>query len=111
MSFLGAWEDQENWPFSDQIYDYATISKDDYILIIGGFTGESFEAAESDIVAKFAEVRPKWSSIGKLQQRRYSHGVIGNSEDRILVIGGNNLRFEKNSCYPGKNFFQGLQKS
>ena len=95
LSFLGIWEGQDDWPFSNRIFNYATISKDEYLLIIGGFTGESFEAAESDLVAKFAEGQDAWTVMGRLQQRRYSHGVIGNSDDRILVVGGNNLRFSK----------------
>ena len=93
MNFIGVWERPMDWPFSKQIYNYATVSKDDHLFIIGGLTGESFEEAESNLIAKFADELINWTSVGTLQQRRYSHGVIGNSNDRILVIGGNNLRF------------------
>ena len=92
LGFLGLWESDSDWPFSNRIYNYATISKDDHILIIGGYTSEPLEAAESDIVAKFADGLVKWTTVGTLKQRRYYHAAIENSKNQILVVGGSNLR-------------------
>ena len=99
MSFLGAWEKDSDWPFSNRIYNYATVSRnfndpdiDDHVLIIGGQTGEALEEAQSDMVAKFMDGLQKWTIVGRLQQRRYDHSVIENANNQILVVGGNDLR-------------------
>ena len=98
LSFLGAWEKDSDWPFSNRIYNYATVSrnfgdpKTDHVLIIGGQTGEALEEAQSDMVAKFMDGLQKWTVVGRLQQRRYDHSVIENANNQILVVGGNDLR-------------------
>ena len=98
LSFLGAWEKDSDWPFSNRIYNYATVSRNfgdpatDHVLIIGGQTGEALEEAQSDMVAKFMDGLQKWTVVGRLQQRRYDHSVIENANNQILVVGGNDLR-------------------
>ena len=99
LSFLGAWEKDSDWPFSNRIYNYATVSRnfndpgiDDHVLIIGGQTGEGSEHAQSDQIAKFTDGMSKWSIVGHLQQPRHSHSVIANGKNEILIVGGDDLR-------------------
>ena len=99
LNSIGIWEKTNNWPFSNRIYNYATVSRnfndpgiDDHVLIIGGQTGEGSEHAQSDRIAKFTDGMSKWSIVGHLQQPRHSHSVIANGKNEILVVGGDDLR-------------------
>ena len=96
LSSLGIWEQDNKWPFSNRIFNYATVSRklndkySDYVLIIGGQTGDGSE--QSDQIAKFADGLSKWTIVGHLQQPRHSHSAIQNSNNQILVVGGDDLR-------------------
>ena len=98
LNSIGIWEKTNEWPFSNRIYNYATVSglydryKNDYILIIGGQTGEGSEHAQSDQIAKFADGVSKWSIVGHLQQPRHGHSAIQNAKNQILIVGGDDLR-------------------
>ena len=98
LNSIGIWQKTNEWPFSNRIFNYATVSRnfddsrDDYVLIIGGQTGEGPEHAQSDRIAKFADGVSKWSIVGHLQQPRHSHSVITNAKNQILVVGGDDLR-------------------
>ena len=99
LSSLGIWEQDSQWPFSNRIYNYATISRNfdgyypnNYVLILGGQTGELNENAQSDRIVKFMDGLSKWSIVGHLQQRRHSHSAIDVGDNQILVVGGTDLR-------------------
>ena len=98
LNSLGVWERDSDWPFSNRIYNYATVSRhfDDYnrnyVLIIGGLTGEAHQETQSDKIVQFMNGMSKWSIVGHLQQRRHSHSVLDIDQTQILVVGGNDLR-------------------
>ena len=97
LSSLGIWEKTNDWPFSNRIYNYATVSRkldyeSDYVLIIGGQTGEGSEQAQSDRIAKYADGLQRWTIVGHLKQPRYGHSAIQNAKNQILVVGGDDLR-------------------
>ena len=97
LSSLGIWEETNKWPFSNRIYNYATVSRkldyeSDYVLIIGGQTGEGSEQAQSDRIAKYADGLQRWTIVGHLKQPRYGHSAIQNAKNQILVVGGDDLR-------------------
>ena len=100
MNSLGVWEQDQNWPFSNRIYNYATVSRnlrryndfETYVLIIGGQTGEGGEQEQSDRIVKFSDGVQKWTIVGHLQQPRHSHSVISNAKNQILVVGGDDFR-------------------
>ena len=116
LSSLGIWEQENKWPFSNRIFNYATVSRklndpsSDYVLIIGGQTGEEGEQAQSDRIAKFAAGLTKWTIVGHLQHPRHSHSAIQNAKNQILVVGGDDLRYSEQPKFISIKIFRDTEQ-
>ena len=75
----------------NQIYfsisHYATASKDESVLIIGGYTNSS--PYYTSTIAEYKD--GSWTILGNLAQARYQHAVITSRSD-TMVVGGRSLR-------------------
>ena len=71
------------------ISNYASVSTQTSVLIIGGFRGFMTNSSESSI---FEYKNDKWTIIGNLQQSRFRHQAIAIGS-LVMIIGGRKLNY------------------
>ena len=99
---MDTWEVKEDYPFSTNKYvhwyfefaenplnilriiQYATVSTDESVLIVGGFT-VTRRPDRTTIIAEYKD--GIWSNIGTFSQHRDTHGAI-NTGSVIMIAGG-----------------------
>lgn len=64
------------------IFAYATVSRGDSILLIGG----ACDGNDSSRIAKYTF--DDWTEVGNLQTSRRAHRAIADGNGRVFVVGG-----------------------
>ena len=65
------------------IFGHATVSLDDSVYIIGGFTEK--EGPNTKTIGKFFS--GDWFQVGQLNEGRHSHNALA-TETEIMIVGG-----------------------
>merc|ERR1711953_1301343 len=74
-----AWNQLNDYPFGEQINNYASVSLVDRVIIFGSTTGGSPKIG----VYKSGS----WYSIGQLKSPRFSYGAVEQS-GTVMIVGG-----------------------